>query len=95
MIGFQKSFVVDSKGLSGGLAFLWRDDVDAELETYTSNHISWMVNIKDAGITAIIPGFYGNPDASKRKGSWDLVRALKPQEDTAWLCLGNFNEIMH
>ncbi|XP_040996249.1 uncharacterized protein LOC121242444 [Juglans microcarpa x Juglans regia] len=64
LLNMENSFVVDCKGLSGGLAFLWKEDVDAVLVSYTM------------------------------KGSWQLLRKLKPENDVGWLCVGDFNEII-
>lgn len=38
--------------------------------------------------------FYGNHVTTKRKESWNLLQALKLQENIPWLCVGNFNEIL-
>ncbi|KAF4396215.1 hypothetical protein G4B88_020852 [Cannabis sativa] len=38
--------------------------------------------------------FYGNPDASQRHFSWDLLRKIKGEVHGAWLCVGDFNEIV-
>ncbi|XP_042958065.1 uncharacterized protein LOC122293587 [Carya illinoinensis] len=94
-IGFQQSFVVNSKGYRGGLAFLWKDNKDVALETYTRNHISISVKILESECPFILTGFYGNPETSKRNGSLELLKALKPKDDKAWICLRDFDEILH
>lgn len=94
-IGFQLSFVVDSKGISGGLAFLWKDNMDVELSTYTKSHISLNVTLPNLGNKVLLTSFYGSPEASKRIGYWNLLRVLKPQDARAWLCMRDFNEILH
>lgn len=43
-------------------------------------------------------GFYGQPDASLRHFSWDLLRRLKGMSelrDLSWLGGGDFNEICY
>ncbi|KAL0355536.1 UNVERIFIED_CONTAM: hypothetical protein Sradi_4000500 [Sesamum radiatum] len=40
-------------------------------------------------------GFYGHPEASKRKTSWGLLRHLSRQSKRPWLCIGDFNETLH
>ncbi|XP_042973034.1 uncharacterized protein LOC122304834 [Carya illinoinensis] len=94
--GFDHSFVIDSKGLSGGIAFLWRGDHAMELESYTRNHISLRVTHPVVGKDWILVGFYGNPLTSKsRLDSWRLLKALRPPPSIEWLCLEDFNEILH
>ncbi|KAI5324876.1 hypothetical protein L3X38_033949 [Prunus dulcis] len=39
-------------------------------------------------------GFYGNPDSSQRKHSWDLLHRLASVSSLPWICMGNFNEII-
>ncbi|KAL0445552.1 UNVERIFIED_CONTAM: hypothetical protein Slati_1683100 [Sesamum latifolium] len=39
-------------------------------------------------------GFYGPPDAAKRKESWELLHSLSKQSVRPWLCSGDYNEIL-
>jgi hypothetical protein len=39
-------------------------------------------------------GFYGHPNAAKRKESWDLLRYLSTFQPIPWMCIGDFNEIV-
>ena len=41
-----------------------------------------------------LTGFYEEPGLSKRDESWTLMRQLVAQFDKAWLCVGDFNEIL-
>lgn len=43
--GFDRGFVVDSRGCSGGFALLWKSTNQVELVSYISSHIS--VNVTD------------------------------------------------
>lgn len=79
-MGFNKSFIVDSIGRSGGLAFFWKDQMDVELESYTKIHISLKIIQPDKSNKWILTGFYGNPLTAKRAESWRLLKALKPSE---------------
>ncbi|KAL5564135.1 hypothetical protein UlMin_027299 [Ulmus minor] len=49
--------------------------------------------------TDILPwrfsGFYGNPDSNHRGHSWELLRRLCFAHSGAWLCAGDFNEILN
>ncbi|XP_018853114.2 uncharacterized protein LOC109015083 [Juglans regia] len=93
-LGFDSSFVVDNRGLSGGVAFIWKDDLDVTLDTYSQNHISLLIKDGIAKMKWLLTGFYGSLCTSGRKHSWRLLRALKPVSPIAWLCIGDFNEIM-
>ncbi|XP_042939332.1 uncharacterized protein LOC122274351 [Carya illinoinensis] len=93
-LGFDQSFVVDSIGKSGGLALLWKNEVKAQLTSYSRSHIAVTITPEYGGQPWLLSGFYGNPSAEKRKGSWQLLRMLKPENHTPWLCMGDFNEIL-
>ncbi|XP_042942883.1 uncharacterized protein LOC122277065 [Carya illinoinensis] len=47
------------------------------------------------GTTWTLTGFYGHPKTEKRHESWSLLEALKPTTNSGWLCVGDFNEILH
>ncbi|KAF5468931.1 hypothetical protein F2P56_013039 [Juglans regia] len=94
LLNMENSFIADCKGLSGGLAFLWKAEMDAVLESYTQHHISLKVKNSLDGKTWILTGFYGDPITAKRQGSWQLLRRLKPANDLGWLCVRDFNEIV-
>lgn len=39
-LGFPNMLVVDCVGKSGGLALLWTEDVDVEVQNYSKRHIN-------------------------------------------------------
>ncbi|XP_040994390.1 uncharacterized protein LOC121240940 [Juglans microcarpa x Juglans regia] len=94
-IGFDRSFTVNAKGSSGGLAMMWNSEMDIEVLTYTSFHISVQVKNSNLGKLCTIIGFYEHPVTAKREGSWQLLRLLQPKDNIPWLCMGDFNEIMY
>lgn len=85
-------FGVGRVGLGGGLGLLWKEEVIVSLLSFSVGHID--VNIISFSKKSFhFIGFYGNPKASLRKHSWQLLRRLiGPTEDT-WLVYGDFNEI--
>jgi hypothetical protein len=40
-------------------------------------------------------GFTTLPEAELRENTWKLMRTLKHQSDKPWMCVGDFNEILH
>ena len=85
-------FAVPRIGLGGGLALLWRDGVDVDIQTSSSHHIDAL--IKQEGVAWRFTGFYGHPITSRRRESWDLLRQLHASFSFPWLLLGDFNEIL-
>jgi exonuclease III len=46
-MGFSNLFVVDSVGRSGGLALLWDDDTELEIQNYSRRHINAFLSPTD------------------------------------------------
>lgn len=83
---------VDAKGTFGGLALLWKKDLDVSLNRFANNFID--ANVHMPNYTWRLTGFYGHPDASKLKYSWDSLRQLSTQSQLPWLCIGDYNKIL-
>lgn len=67
---------VDRVGGSGGLAMLWRKDVQVELISFLQNHIDVAVQLEGNARRWRCTGFYGLPDQNLRHLSWSLLRHL-------------------
>lgn len=46
-LGYKHNFVVDNKGWSGGLTFLWKNKMRVELDSFTQRYKSLMVAYHD------------------------------------------------
>ncbi|XP_059451003.1 uncharacterized protein LOC132181787 [Corylus avellana] len=94
-LGFPNMLVVDCVGKSGGLALLWTETIEVEVQNYSSRHINAKVNTKPSVGWWKFTGFYGHPEASKRKEAWGLIRHLATLDPKPWICVGDFNEILY
>uniref|UniRef100_A0A803QIL1 Reverse transcriptase domain-containing protein n=1 Tax=Cannabis sativa TaxID=3483 RepID=A0A803QIL1_CANSA len=92
-LGFDGCFTVDAKGKSGGLALLWSKDYMVQIKSYKGSHIDALVE-NNLGFTWRFTGFYGSPDPGGRLESWKLLNRLKNMFSGAWVCGGDFNEII-
>ncbi|XP_042958196.1 uncharacterized protein LOC122293792 [Carya illinoinensis] len=88
-------FAVNCVGMSGGITLLWKEAWHVKIINYTRWHISALIQEGDPGPTWKFTRFYGHPDSAKRSSSWQLLQMLKPSSPIAWLCAGDFNEILH
>ncbi|KAF9622365.1 hypothetical protein IFM89_031168, partial [Coptis chinensis] len=82
------------RGLSGGLWLLWDGDVDLNI-VYVD---AWIIHAKINEISSpcwYFSGIYGNNDFLTRKEQWQMMETLNPGNDHAWLCAGDFNDILY
>jgi hypothetical protein len=93
-IGFDRVFVVDPIGRSGGLAFLWNSESTVEVYNYSRRHINIVVKDGDNNPWWKLTGFYGNPVCARRADSWELLKFLSTCHPVPWLCAGDFNEVV-
>lgn len=73
---------------------LWKAPFEVSIKSYSSGHIDCCVFYENS--TWRFTGFYGNPVASLRDSSWELLRRLHEiheLQDLPWLIGGDFNEI--
>ncbi|KAL5571254.1 hypothetical protein UlMin_020851 [Ulmus minor] len=93
-LGFCDDFSVSRVGLSGGLSLMWKANCVVNVCSSSSFFIDAWISSTD-----ILPwrfsGFYGNPDSNHRGHSWELLRRLCFAHFGAWLCAGDFNEILN
>ncbi|XP_042983334.1 uncharacterized protein LOC122312737 [Carya illinoinensis] len=94
ILGLTHSFVVDSRGKSGGLAMLWSENTNASLFSYSRHHISLELLSEEGASKCHVTGFYGDSVVEKRRACWDLLRVLRPESNCPWLCMGDFNELL-
>ena len=64
-LSFPNHFVVKYPNAGGGLALLWKGDVQLYVVNYMTNHILAKV-VEDNGFVWFLWGFYGWPEASQR-----------------------------
>jgi exonuclease III len=93
-MGFDSVFVVDSKGRSGGLALFWKSVCHVTIQNFSLRHINAKLYSEEFDFHWIFTGFYGNPEVCKRRESWALLQHLASFPTNAWLCCGDFNEIL-
>ena len=93
-MGFVYGLVVPKSDKSGGLAMLWKENINLEIMGYAVNFIDAIVTEADLGLKWRITGFYGHPKAHKRKESWDQLKALNLKFQLPWIYFGDFNEIL-
>ncbi|KAL8122327.1 hypothetical protein AgCh_018896 [Apium graveolens] len=92
-LGFQGMIVVEAIGRSGGLTLLWKETSQVTLRSLSKYHIDVEVTI--AGLQPWrLTGFYGEPNRSQRRRTWELLRNLARDSNLPWCVIGDCNNIM-
>ena len=92
-LGFKFCFSVPCLGRSGGLALLWNDPAQVTIQNFSQNHVDSHVQLAE-GAKWRFTGFYGHPEGHRKWDSWVLLDKLHSLDNTPWLCMGDFNEIL-
>ena len=91
---YRNHIIVKQPDTGGRLAMLWKADVEIELVNFTANHI--LVKVKEVDrFMWHLTGFYGWSDSTQRAKSWALFNHLRTLVDGLWLCIKDFNAILH
>lgn len=94
ILGMSNMVVKDCDGKSGGLALMWKKEINIVLHNYSRYHIDVEVVERD-GFKWRFTGVYGEPVRDKKWRTWKLMRILHQQQNLPWLCAGDFNEILY
>ena len=73
---FEGLLEFSREGRGGGVAIMWKKDVDFSIDTYSLNHIDAIINKGKDDEWRFI-GFYGKPDTRNHHISWATLRRLK------------------
>lgn len=65
---------------------------DCTMTTNSSNYIDVKVTSVNGPSWRLI-GFYGYPDSSRRRDSWDLLRNLARDNSLPWCIVGDYNDL--
>ena len=91
----KQGLVVPSIKQASGLALLWKTLMQVDVLTYSPPHIDAIVTEEQGRKKWRFTGFYGHPEIEKREESWKLMESRSHRSDLPWICMGDYNEIMH
>lgn len=95
-LGFHHGLGVGTHGTGGGIALLWKDDVDVRLQSLDKLHID--VAVLDSVTKEEqwrFTGVYGESRRELRYRTWECLKMLKGCSSLSWMCMGDFNEVLH
>lgn len=86
-LGFPNCWVVDTDRHGGGVALLWKGENAIQIKDSSENFIDVEVTVDQVGCWRYT-GFYGYPERSRRRDSWNLLLDLSRRSNTPWCVLG-------
>lgn len=92
-LDFVGCHAVDAVGHGGGLALLWKNEGGITIVNSCSNFIDFEVTHEQVGSWRYT-GYYGFPERSRRRESWDMLRKLSTYSMLPWCIIGDFNDLM-
>ncbi|PUZ46701.1 hypothetical protein GQ55_7G103600 [Panicum hallii var. hallii] len=92
-LGMTNLVVKNCEGQSGGLAILWKKEINFHLRAVSRLYLDGDVTEQD-GFVWRFTSFYGEPRTDKKELSWKALRVLNAARRHPWLCMGDFNEIL-
>ena len=93
-LGYDNSFAASSSSRSGGLGIFWNNNTGVELLPYSQYHIDAIVTEfgkEPWWLTCV----YGEAQLSERHKTWDMLKFVKSSSHLPWVCIGDFNEVLH
>ena len=72
---FDEKWIVPRVSRAGGLALLWKNTVQIDVDSSSLNYIDVIVN-KGKDDSWRFTGIYGMPEAERKHEIWDLLRTL-------------------
>lgn len=96
-LGFPNCFLMEVQGHNGGLALLWYNCFDLVIQAYSSYHISSLINTTQANIQWRLTCIYGESHLSLWPRFWSFFKPLHNWNHPyqPWLCIGDWNELLH
>lgn len=89
---YNHHFLIPPSGLSGGLALLWRNEINLTVLSSSANFIDTEVVYK--ANTFFLTFIYGIPQQENRAAFWEEISLLGQGKDSAWALSGDFNDIL-
>lgn len=68
--------------------------MNLEVINFTDNHVLARV-VEEDSFEWFLTKFYGWPEASQKHKSWALLTHLMSFVNGPWMCIGDFNTILH
>jgi hypothetical protein len=91
---FDKAFAISSSGRSGGLGVFWNNEMKIDILPYSQYHLDAVVmeQGKEPWRLTVV---YGEAQDNEHHKTWDMLKFIRSSNDLLWLCIGDFNKVLH
>ncbi|KAK7255554.1 hypothetical protein RIF29_28967 [Crotalaria pallida] len=91
-------YAVDCEGYgkqrAGGLALLWKKDVDLTISRASLNHIDFAAVFPEIDGAVFITCLYGYPQGALKYQTWSLLTSVAKDIDKPWMVIGDINQVL-
>jgi hypothetical protein len=93
-LGFDHGFAVSSTGRSEGLVVFLNNEIKLEILPYSQIHIDAIVT-EGTNDPWRLTCVYGEAQFAERHKTWDMLKVIKSSSPLPWMCIGDFNKVLH
>lgn len=90
---YEGLFTVAGTGHGGGLALMWKQVDSISIVSSSQNFIDTEVKLNNVDPWRLTC-FYGFPERTRRRDSWELIKSLASRSPLPWIILGDFNDLL-
>ncbi|KAL6133238.1 hypothetical protein ACLB2K_065475 [Fragaria x ananassa] len=90
---YKGETVLPSRISAGGLAIWWHPEVDVESISRSQNLIDTVIKFSSVDAPTRVTFFYGPPYNEDKLPFWFSIENPAFSNPSAWVCIGDFNEI--
>ena len=76
------------------MGLFWKAEYDHHIQTFSPNHSGAYILSADKPPWRLT-GFYRRLERHRKHESWRILRHLHARASLPWVCLGDYNEILH
>ena len=87
--------VEKTNGSRGVLAFLWNDNIDVDIISWSRRMIHCGIQPLGEGLKWFLTEVYGSTYHRDKHQLWNELYALKDQTEGPWLIIGDFNALLN
>lgn len=99
MFGLSSMIKMDCEGEGrqrmSGLLLMCNDNFEVNVKSLSQNHINFMVKVVESDQVFQLSNIYGYSKEYFKRHNMELLKSFKGEDNTPWLCCGNFNVVLN